>query len=354
MNMLSLIGRYSFSKYNRHRSSSLKIAFSFALSLAVLMITLSVMQMLQTSRFDNLRAIRSFDITVKDASVGEIRALYPDCSVFAYKESYALIDGNAFLIRYVDESYDGNINILAGDLSSMMVSYSSSLSFKSDEVGFSTLLKSGGRSVPINRNIRISGIYYTVIPGEFDSYYAFMPYDAAPEDLAPLIAIKGSDDVSILDENGYEYETWKEKESTLYSAFALESVMMFCVLAVLLVIVYVEIRGESRVFLNNKRKERLELLIIGYNRAATDIIFIVSFLFILFIGSLLAIVLQEVGIMAFRLFLREALGSYDRNLSIDYALFLKINVVFFILTALTVLHFLGKSNRKSIMEALHG
>ena len=155
MNMLSLIGRYSFSKYNRHRSSSLKIAFSFALSLAVLMITLSVMQMLQTSRFDNLRAIRSFDITVKDASVGEIRALYPDCSVFAYKESYALIDGNAFLIRYVDESYDGNINILAGDLSSMMVSYSSFLSFKSDEVGFSTLLKSGGRSVPINRNIRI-------------------------------------------------------------------------------------------------------------------------------------------------------------------------------------------------------
>ena len=41
----------------------------------------------------------------------------------------------------------------------------------------------------------------------------------------------------MLEERGIGFETWKEKERTLYSAFALESFMMFLVLLILLLIV---------------------------------------------------------------------------------------------------------------------
>lgn len=354
MNTFTLIRRYSFSRFNRHRASSVKIALSFALSMAVLMIILAVMDMLQSSRFTLIRDIRSFDIIVEDASLEDVSALYPGYTVFHYKEGYALLNGEAFNIRYVDDGYKGGVNVLFGSGSSLLVPYGFYMRMPSETVDFSTLTRRGGRSIPVNLSIIPSGVYYTALSGEFDNMHAFMPYEGAPADAKEYVAVKGTDDTSPLENAGFtSFRTWKESESTLYSAFALENIMMFMVLAILLVIVYVEIRGEVRIFLKNKKKERLELLIIGCTREKTYFIFISSFLLILFSGLLLAIVLQEIGIILFSHILR-LLAGYHATMHIDYGLFLVVSIVFFIITVFTIFLALYKDEKRSIMEVMHG
>ena len=155
MNTFSFIRRYSFSRYNRHFASSLKIAISFSLSMAVLMVILSVMQMLQTSRFDAIRDVKSFDITIKGASLDEVKVLYPDESVFRYKEGYALIDGNAYCVRYIDSDYDGGVDILFGTPDGMLIPYGLYMHMKSPSLDFSTISRVDGRSIPISRKVAV-------------------------------------------------------------------------------------------------------------------------------------------------------------------------------------------------------
>ena len=351
MNTFSFIRRYSFSRYNRHFASSLKIAISFSLSMAVLIVILSVMQMLQTSRFDAIRDVKSFDITIKGASLDEVKVLYPDESVFRYKEGYALIDGNAYCVRYIDSDYDGGVDILFGTPDGMLIPYGLYMHMKSPSLDFSTISRVDGRSIPISRKVEPSGVYTTSL-SSFDSYYVFMPYDSAPAGCIELVAVKGSEETGMLEERGIGFETWKEKERTLYSAFALESFMMFLVLLILLLIVYVEILGEARVFLRNKRKERLELRILGMAGWRIDLIFISSFLLILFFGLVLSVLLQEVGARGFSYIMHSSFSLY-KDVYIDYSLFFLISIVFLFLTAITVYILLRRNEGKSIMEELH-
>ena len=351
MNVFSFILRYSFSRFNRHLRSALKISLSFAFSMAILMIVLSVMQMLQDSRFTALRDVKSFDITVEDVSIEEIKSLYPDECVFRYKEGYALLNGEPFQVRYIDDDYDGGINILFGTGDSMLVPYSLYMRLSSP-IQYSTVFREDGRSRVLNEEISPSGVYYTALSSEFDPYYVFMPYENAPGDLSEIVAIKGSSDTAPLSERGLGYETWMDKERTLYSAFALENFMMFLVLLILLIIVYVEILSEARTFLKNKRKERVELGIIGEKRGRIYFIFISSFLLILILGSAFSVIFQEFGVFIFSLLMRRYLGLY-REIRIDYSLFFIINIVFLLITAFTVYILLRKSEKESVMEALH-
>ncbi len=350
MSTLKIIIRYSASRYNRHRLSSVKIALSFALSLAVIMIILSVMAALQQSRFSAIRDIKSFDILIENGNLSEIEALYPDARVFAYKEGYALLDGSAYIIRYIDESYDGRINIIAGDESGLLVPYSLYTSSFKREYDYSSVERRGGRSVAVRRNLAASGAYYTGL-SDFDSSYAFLPLSDAPEDARSYVAVKGSEDVLPLDKKGISYSLWKDREATLYSAFSLENFLMLSVLIVLLLVVYVEIIDEARTFLRHKKNERIELEIMGMGRKKTVFIFICSFLLILFSGALCSIALSETGVFLFSLYLAK-IGYYS-DLSLNYVLFLKINAVFFFLSALTILYMATRGKKKSIMEELN-
>ncbi len=354
MSIISLIGRYSFSRYNRHRISSIRIALSYAFSMAILMLILSVMQMLQTSRFSLIRDIKSFDILIEDGNEEEIRDLYPECSVFSYKEGYALLNGSPFSIRYVDENYDGGINMLFGSMGSLVIPYSLYATLSELEIDFSSLSRTSSRSTPVNIEMVPSGVYHTALSAEFDSTHAFLPYDSALGNEISYVAVKGSDDVSPLAENGIgNFRTWKESESTLYSAFTLENFMMFAVLMILLVIVYVELYSEARVFLRNKRKERLELEIMGLGKREAQGVFIASFLLVILSASLLSVLLQEIFLRAFSSIMRRGFSMF-MTLKIDYGLFVILNIAFLMLTAITVYVMLIREDRKSMMEVING
>ena len=348
--LLRLIYRYSFSLYNRHFRSSVKISLTYALTLFLITIIMAVMASLQSQRFDSIRDVKSFDITVENGDLEEIESLYPDASVFSYSEGYALINGRAFIIRYVDESYDGGINILFGDDSGLILSYSSYMAL-SNIVRLSRLGGNRARRSLDNIDIAVSGVFNSSMGSSFDSYYAFLPKSYATSFDKEYVAIKGCDDTSALDSMKIGYETWKEKEATLYSAFMLERYLMLLVLFVLLLIVYIELRQEARIFLRNKKNEAYELFISGLEDKKIAFVFILSFLLILFSGALLALLASYLAVPILSSFMRMSF-SYYKEVNIDLKMFIIINVAFYIITSLTVFSFFKRSFKKSIREGL--
>ena len=104
---LWLAMRYSFSPQGRHRSRSIRLAFTIAVSMAAVLIIISIMEFLQEGRLERIRDVRSFDTVVEGDFTDEISALYPDFEVFSYGEADALISGHAARIRFIDDDYDG-------------------------------------------------------------------------------------------------------------------------------------------------------------------------------------------------------------------------------------------------------
>ncbi len=353
MNLFGLTLRYSYSRYNRHLAASIKIALTYAVSITAMIVVMAIMSSLQASRFSSIRDVKSFDITVEDGDREKIAALYPDQSVFEYREGYAMLNGIPLIIRYIGSDYDGAVIPFFGNAESLMISYSTYLSTSGD-IRLSYISYENGMRRIVNEEVPISGVFYTSLGSDFDSFYAFMPIESAPDDAVSYVAVKGSDDVSPLLENGISgFETWKEKESTLYSAFMLESVMMALVLLVLLLISYLALRQEARIFLKNKVKERAELRIAGLEGWKIKLVFVSSFLVSLILGSFLSLFISEILVRVFSAFMRSYLGYYG-DIAIDYTLFIALNAVFFFITAVTVLFFLRMDDKKSIREALDG
>ena len=166
--------RYSFSRSSGHRRRALRIVFSVSLSLAVLMVTISVMDYLQEGRFERIREARSFDMVISGNAVSEMKERYRDASVFLYGETEVLADGGVYTLRYIDASYDGALRIIYGDNTSLLVPYS--LYMASDAINMTAL--EAGRSgvvLPVTRRVEISGAFSTALGYSFDSSLLFMP-----------------------------------------------------------------------------------------------------------------------------------------------------------------------------------
>ena len=231
--------RYSFSSSSHHRQRAVRIALSVALSLAVLMVTVSVMDYLQSGRFDRIRSVRSFDITLDGEHTGEMRARYPGASVFAYGETEALLNGRAYTVRFIGSDYDGGMRVVSGSADGLIVPLS--LYIMGDDSAALTMLIEGrnGRMLPAEISYSVSGAFSTELGSAADSSYLFLPYGMMPEGVPVHTAIKGvsSNEIERLRGEGLSGESWKEKESGLYSALLAEKVLMHAVLSLLFVII---------------------------------------------------------------------------------------------------------------------
>lgn len=173
--------RYSFSSSSHHRLRAVRIALSVALSLAVLMVTVSVMDYLQSGRFDRIRSVRSFDITLDGEHTGEMRSRYPDASVFAYGETEALLNGRAYTVRFIGSDYDGGMRVVSGSADGLIVPLS--LYIMGDDSAALTMLIEGrnGRMLPAEISYSVSGAFSTELGSAADSSYLFLPYGMMPE-----------------------------------------------------------------------------------------------------------------------------------------------------------------------------
>ena len=345
--ILRLAFRYSFSSIGRHRERSFRLAFSVAVSIAAVIIVISIMEFLQEGRLDRIRAVRSFDTVIPGDHAEDIRSLYPGFPVFAYGETDALLSGHAVKLRFIDEDYDGGLIMLAGNQEGLVVSYPVMLSLPESHSASLLLLSKGrsGRMLPSSEEVSISGIYTTEMGRAFDELYAFLPIEMMPEGIDVYTALKGKDISSAIE--GMDAISWKESESALYSAFMLEKMMMYTVLFLLFIIIAVSMKQTIRIFYRERRSEIAELLILGMERSRVRLSFLLSFMIVLAIGIALGYLLSIILLPPAGRYL-DSIFHRGAGLSVPYDGFMILSL-FLLIAALL---FSAAESRKAESTAL--
>ena len=345
--------RYSFSRSSNHRSRALRIAIAASLSLAVLMVTISVMEYLQGGRFDRIRDVSSFDITLDGDHQSEMHRRYPDADVFVYGEGEALGNGNAFLVRYIGDDYHGGVNVAIGDRSGLLAPYS--LLRSGDTISLTMLRElESGRTLPVTEDFRVTGAFSTSLGSSFDSSMLFLPLSEMPEGVKLYTAIKGVDDDAIISlrSEGFGGKTWKEKEAGLYSAFIAEKTMMYIVLSLLFVIILVSCRQSVSIFFKSRETELAELVVLGLGRKRSEAVFTFSFLIIMAAGILLGLLLSLLFIPAGEEFMMAVLHTPGAELSIPFRSFAGFSAFLIFFTVVFSLREEKKLSMRDIVEVM--
>ena len=349
---LFLAFRYLVSSEPRHRSRVVRIVISTALSLAVTLLVMSVMEYLQEGRIEKVRAVQSFDAAVEGDRKEEMKALFPSCPVFLYKEEDALLGGHAVTVRYIDEDYDGGLNRLSGDFSSLVVPYSLWFGLEGGKATLAVIQEGrSGARLPRSYSYEVSGIYSTPLGRSFDDSHVFLPLGESQDGVLTAVKGVGGKEVDMLRRMGYEVTSWKERESGLAAALALEKTMMYLVLSFLFVIILVSLKSSVRLFYEGKRMERAELEVLGLGKGRIGLAFLLSFLSLIIL-SLLA------GVLVFHLlrpFFSALAGRFlysEVRLSFPLPVFLSLSAFMLAFTALFCLWYREKEAGRSLLEVI--
>lgn len=329
--VLFLARRYAFSSENRHKGTSVRIAFGLALCLFAITMVLSFMQALQANQFEDIRTFESFDVQAPlpftdlraaDALVGELEGLALVDHAFLFAEIPVLIQGRdgtslAGRIRAIQSKgrFSEELNLYKGELfkeGSLSASYLHLSSMPLGESVEVTLLKKGKQAavIPSQRMMTVGGIYFT-------SMYDF---DASTylTDLPTLYALNGDAPLSVgiysqansdavakeIRENFPTLEpvTWKEANASLYGAMQLEQSMMALMLLLMVAVIIIHIRNSSRRLLLAKQREIAMLRSIGLNKARVQQIFVLQALVVAAVGSLGGVLLSYAGLLSYPFF----------------------------------------------------
>lgn len=350
-----LSSRFSFSHSPSLRARSLRILFSVTLSLLVVIVIISIMNFLQTSRFDTIRDIRSFDVVVSGDKKDEISSRFPSSTVFLYGEGEALSQKGSFLVRYIDSSYSGGLNMFLGDKEGLLIPFSL---YKSN--GFEPLelsmLKTGKRVTSLKSDYYTpSGIYYTRLGSDFDSTMLFLPLSSMDENISVKTAIKNvtEEELEIIKKE-YEAVDWKEAESSLYASFLIEKALMYAVLSLLFIIIAVSCKSSVALFFSQREKELAELEILGVEKKRINIISFLSFFYILLTGIILSFILGLIVLNLLELYSSNSSRLITMTLSLPLPGFIFFSLSLIIFTLVFVSLENRKRNKVSIYEVIHG
>lgn len=353
--ILFLSSRYAFPHSKALRSRSIRIMLTVTLSLVVVTVVMAVMNYLQSSRFDAIRDVRSFDCTVDGASADEIREILPSSVVFTYGEGEAITESGSYLVRYIDSTYEGGIEYYYGEGSSLLVPYSFYRRNGWKEVTLS-MLKSGKKVTALKSiDYTISGIYYTALGSEFDDTMLFLPLSDADESVTMKTAVKGadSDDIENLQKLGYTVTRWQDAESSLYGAFLVEKTLMYALLSLLFIIIAVSIKSSAALFSRSREKEMAELEILGLSKRRTDAAALLSFLIVILLGIVLALLLGEAVLYALEIFSRNSDLIITMTLSLPVAGFTFYSLFMTAVTFIFVSIENGKRGKRELYEVIH-
>lgn len=348
--MAFLVFRYTFS--HRHLRSLARIVLTTALSLSITLLVIAVMDYLQEGRMDRIRSVQSFDLTVPGDHAESLRSLFPGSQVFTYAEEEALLSGRAVTVRYISDEYDGGLNRLSGDFSSLAVPYSIYFQLDGGEAVLTRLQKGrSGAKLPRTERLRVSGIYSTALGNSFDDSHVFLPLEEGRDDVVTAVKGAGYEEAEKLRAEGFEVTAWKERESGLYAAFLLERTMMYVMLCFLFVIILVSLKSSVRLFYQERRRERAELEVLGLGRGKLSLVFMLSFLLLMLLsllsGVLLFVLLRPV---TERLITGYVYTQAELPFPADVFLLLSFSVL--AVTALLCLWYRTQEGRLSLQEVL--
>lgn len=304
--------RYAFSKQNRHRRSSIRIAIGIIFCVFALNVIISFMVGLQDHRFKTIREYQSYDaiIEVDKNNVDEIfnKLIQNNLKVYKFSEVPAIVSskiGNPLFgtIRAFDNQSSTNLpyELLSGELfgNGISVSYYNAVSsylHLNQPINLAILKK--GNTVPIvpmNVNSTLSGIYTTPIQN-FNNVYFFMDRQQllkmAPNTETKLAVYGDVDKIKTIVGNLAVVQSWIDQNQSLYGAMKLEQAIMYLTLSIMSIIVLVHLGSSSKNLLNLKRKEIAILRVMGLGKKDIVKIFITQSLIIVFVGDLIGSILS--------------------------------------------------------------
>ncbi len=323
-----LAKRYAFSRENRHKGTSVRIAFGLALCLFAITMVLSFMQALQKNQFEDIRTFESFDVQAPlaftdlseaEALVTELENLPLVDHAFLFAEIPVLIqgrDGSALAgrIRAIQSkgAFQEELHLYRGTLFKEGTLSSSYLHLGSMPLGESvevTLLKKGKQAtvIPSQRKIPIGGVFYTSMY-DFDSstYLTDLQTLYSLNADAPLsVGIFSSENSDIvakmIKENipSLEPITWKEANASLYGAMQLEQSMMTLMLLLMVAVILIHIRNSSRRLLLAKQREIAMLRSMGLKKRQVQQVFVLQALIVAAVGSLGGVLFSFAGILSY-------------------------------------------------------
>ncbi len=361
--VLFLAKRYAFSRENRHKGTSVRIAFGLALCLFAITMVLSFMQALQEDQFVDIRTFESFDVqiplTFTDLSRGNALALELEelalvDHAFLFSEIPVLIQGRggspalAGRIRAIQSkgAFSEGLHLYRGELfkeSTLSCSYLHIASMPLGETVEVTLLKKGKQAtvIPSQRKMPIGGIYYTSMY-DFDSSTFLTDMDTlySLNADAPLflgIFSKAKSDLvaqQIMERfPTLEPVTWKEANASLYGAMQLEQSMMTLMLLLMVAVIIIHIRNSSRRLLLAKQREIAMLRSMGLPKRIVQQVFVVQALLVALVGVLAGIALSLAGILLYPNFSQLVY----RSLGVHLSLAIKVPGLFILVAAILCL-----------------
>lgn len=353
--ILFLSSRYAFPHSRALRSRSIRIMLTVTLSLVVVTVVMAVMNYLQSSRFDAIRDVRSFDCTLEGDFADEIGELLPSCITFTYGEGEAITESGSYLVRYIDSAYDGGLSFYYGDSTSLVVPYSFYRRNGWSTVSLSMLRSGKAVTTLKSTDYTISGIYYTALSSEFDDTMLFLPLSDADESVTMKTAVKGVDekDIEKLQEKGYTVTRWQNAESSLYGAFLVEKTLMYALLSLLFIIIAVSIKSSAALFSRSREKEMAELEILGLSKRRADSVALLSFLIVIILGIILALILGEAVLFALETFSHNSSLIITMTLSLPRAGFTFYSLFMIAVTFIFVAVENGKRGKRELYEVIH-
>lgn len=353
--ILFLSLRYAFSSSKALRARTVRIAVTTMLSLVVVISVISIMDALQSGQFDAIRNTRSFDYVIEGDVKDEISSLVTKGSVFVYGEGEAITESGAYLVRYIDSSYEGKINYYIGDSSSLLVPMSF---YRSSNGGTVTLymLKTGEKTRLLSsESFTISGIYYTELGSEFDDSMLFLPLDNADINVVRKTALKGISDreKDLLTRNGYTLISWKDSESGIYGAFALEKGLMYGVLSMLFIIIAVSLKSSVALFFSERLKEMAELEILGLGRKSIKWTAILSFLIVILIGIASSLLFGKLTLIIIERITTSSPYMMTLSLHMPFKGFMFFSLLMVVLTFVFASNENKKREKRDLIEVIY-
>lgn len=304
--------RYAFSKQNRHRRSSIRIAIGIIFCVFALNVIISFMVGLQDHRFKTIREYQSYDavIEVDKNNIDELfnKLIQNDLKAYKFSEVPAIVSSKIGkplfgTIRAFDNQSSTNLpyELLSGELfgNGISVSYYNAVSsyLHLNQTINLAILKKGNTVpiVPMNVNSILSGIYTTPIQN-FNNAYFFMDRQQllkiAPNTETKLAVYGDVDKIKTIVGDLGVVQSWIDQNQSLYGAMKLEQAIMYLTLSIMSIIVLVHLGSSSKNLLNLKRKEIAILRVMGLGKKDIVRIFITQSLIIVFVGDLIGSILS--------------------------------------------------------------
>lgn len=325
--------RYAFSKTNKNRGVSIRIALGLAIAILAILVTLSIMQALQGAQFDLIRRYESYDLSTREEySLSEARTLVRELATqpivkraFVYEDVNVLLQHSStesipFRIRALDLDENTDILAISGDLhSSDGIALSFRNRFLGDEVTL-TFLRSGKQvtQVPKQQTIRVTG-HFATHSGEFDQSTIL----ATPEFVSNLIGsehykvgIMVTDDKELTAFDSKLFITYKEANQALYQAMELEQKMMGLLLFLLILVIILHLHTSSKRLVNTKQREIALLRTLGFEEREITALFVTVGFIVALIGSIGGVFLTFLFFLIFPILAPSLVTSLGLHLTL--------------------------------------